>query len=68
MIGMEPDGTFVTDSGCKDEVCGDDPDVLPCLDVPVLETRPSDKNEMLEIMATNVRGQEFVNEQDSEGE
>ena len=71
MIRMKPDGTFVTDSGCGDEVCGDGQDVLPCLDVPcdvpVLETRPSDENEMLKTMATNVRGQQFVNEQNSEG-
>ena len=66
MIGMGPDGAFVTVSGCVDEVFGDDPDVLPYVDVPVFETKPSEKNEMMVTLATNVRGQEAVNVQDSE--
>ena len=51
MIGMEPDGAVVTVSGCEDEVFGDDPDVLPCFDVPVFETKPRVKNEMMVTMA-----------------
>ena len=66
MIGMGPDGEFVTVSGCEDEVFGDDPDVLPCVDVPVFETKPCEKNEMMVTLATNARGQEAVIVQDSE--
>ena len=66
MIGMEPDGAIVTVRGCEDEVFGEDPEVLPCVDEPVVETKPSEKNEMLVTLATNVRGQEAVIVQDSE--
>ena len=63
MIGIEPDGAFVTVRGCEDEVFGEDPDVLPCVGEPVVEKKPSEKNEML---VNNVRGQEAVIVQDSE--